>query len=388
MPPVPPMGDNGHSRQRPRVLVVDDQPVNIKLLERMLAREQMEVISALNGADAIDLTRSAKPDVILLDVMMPELDGLEVCRRLKANEETRSIPIIFVTARTGTQEKVEGLDAGAADYLTKPIDIEETRARVRTQLRIQEMHRENLRLQADLAKVKQAAAVGAISEGIAHNLNNLLGVAVGYLDLLKEHIGKPERAEKARKALGNVDKAFQRMVSLIRQLNAIARETPIEKHRENIVRLVRQVADDFAQRLDPVPEIDLEVPAENLVVFTNADVVEGVLRRLLQNAIEAFPVGTPGEIRIVVRLEETPDARLIIEVRDRGEGIPEDIRDSIFDPFVSGKADIGRGMGLTSARHQLRALGGEIELFDNPGGGTVARLEIPLDDQLPLPHET
>ena len=113
----------------PSILVVDDQPINVQLLKRKLEREGIRVIAAYNGLEALDTVKKEKPDLILLDVMMPDMDGIEVCQRLQANEETHGIPVIFITARTTKESKLEGLGVGAVDYITKPIDLDETLAR-------------------------------------------------------------------------------------------------------------------------------------------------------------------------------------------------------------------------------------------------------------------
>ena len=110
-----------------KILVVDDQPINVQLLKRKLERERLEVLTANNGLEALEQVKAHKPDLILLDLMMPDMDGMEVCQRLQASSDTRSIPVIFVTARTTKESKLEGLNVGAVDYITKPIDLDETR---------------------------------------------------------------------------------------------------------------------------------------------------------------------------------------------------------------------------------------------------------------------
>ena len=106
-----------------RILVVDDQPINVQLLKRKLERGGLDVSTANNGLEALEQVRLHKPDLILLDLMMPDMDGIEVCQRLQASSETRSIPVIFVTARTTKESKLEGLAVGAVDYITKPIEV-------------------------------------------------------------------------------------------------------------------------------------------------------------------------------------------------------------------------------------------------------------------------
>ncbi|MEJ1971681.1 MAG: response regulator [Lacunisphaera sp.] len=186
----------------PKILVVDDQPINVQLLKRKLEREGMAVATAYSGQEALNLVASDKPDLILLDVMMPEMDGIEVCQRLQADLETKSIPIIFITARTSKEGKIEGLGVGAVDYITKPIDLDETLARVQTQLRFVQINRELVDLQRRLGDSRRAATIGAVTQGIAHNLNNLLGVVIGYVDLIKAYHEKPELVKKKCPAPG------------------------------------------------------------------------------------------------------------------------------------------------------------------------------------------
>src|SRR5580693_6409480 len=179
-----------------RILVVDDQPINVQLLKRKLEREKLEVLTANNGLEALEQVKNHKPDLILLDLMMPDMDGLEVCQRLQASSETRSIPVIFVTARPTKESKLEGLNLGAVDYITKPIDLDETLARVQTQLRFAAINREIIDLQHRLSEARRAATIGAVTQGIAHNLNNLLGVVIGYTDLVKSYYDKPAEVKK------------------------------------------------------------------------------------------------------------------------------------------------------------------------------------------------
>src|SRR6476620_11687468 len=202
----------------PCILVVDDQHINVQLLKRKLEREGIRVPTATNGVEALAAIGKEKPDLILLDVMMPDMDGIEVCQRLQGREDTRSIPIIFITARTNKESKLEGLAVGAVDYITKPIDLDETMARVQTQLRFVMINRQVVDLQRRLEEARKAATIGAVTQGIAHNLNNLLGVVIGYLDLVKAYYDKPEQVKKNAQ---HVEDAVQRIVSIIKQLSTL-----------------------------------------------------------------------------------------------------------------------------------------------------------------------
>lgn len=131
---------------RPRILVVDDQPINVKLIKRKLENEDMTVFTANGGIDAIKIAQREQPDVILLDVMMPDINGIHVCQTLKNDPGTQAIPIIFISAKSDKQDKLDGLQAGGIDYIVKPIDIDEVVARIRTNIKNRELISDSLQL--------------------------------------------------------------------------------------------------------------------------------------------------------------------------------------------------------------------------------------------------
>jgi two-component system sensor histidine kinase/response regulator len=366
-----------------KILVVDDQPINVQLLKRKLEREGMQVIPAYSGAEALELVRQEKPELILLDVMMPEMDGIEVCQRLQADEATRSIPVIFVTARSSKEGKIEGLGVGAVDYITKPIDLDETLARVQTQLRFVAINREIIDLQRRLTEARRAATIGAVTQGIAHNLNNLLGVVIGYLDLIKANYDKPEQVKKNAQS---VEDAVTRIVSIIRQLSSL-----VVKTRLPVTKVVLQrVLENGVRRYQADYKIDQPVtvnnPAGDLVIESHVEVFEEVLSKILINAWEAYAPETPPEKRPITittqLIDRKRDGKIVeIRVEDQGRGIDPDVRDHMFEPFISTKHTVGVGMGLTVARHSLRNMGGEVTMEDRPGGGSVAVLLHPLEQR-------
>jgi CheY-like chemotaxis protein len=365
-----------------RILVVDDQPINVQLLKRKLERGGLLVSTANNGLEALEQVKTHKPDLILLDLMMPDMDGIEVCQRLQASSDTRSIPIIFVTARTTKESKLEGLAVGAVDYITKPIDLDETVARVQTQLRFAAINRENLELQRRLEESRRAATIGAVAQGIAHNLNNLLGVVIGYLDLVKSGFDKPATVKKNAQ---NVDDAIQRIVAIVRQLSTLVVKTRPELTRVALPRLLEGGIRRFHSDYKLSAGVVVENTVADLEIDTNIETFEEVLSKVLINAWEAYPEGTEPDkrpITIHTRVVDRPRGEKMLELRvdDSGSGINEEIRDRMFEPFVSSKRTVGVGMGLTVARHSLRSLGGEVTLSSRPTGGTSAVLLHPVRD--------
>lgn len=368
----------------PNILVVDDQPINVQLLKRKLEREGIRVTTAYNGIEALKSVAAEKPDLILLDVMMPDMDGIEVCQRLQANEETRSIPVIFITARTSKEGKLEGLGVGAVDYITKPIDLDETVARVQTQLRFVQINREMVDLQRRLVEARRAATIGAVTQGIAHNLNNLLGVVIGYLDLVKAYYDKPEQV---RKNAQHVEDAVQRIVSIIKQLSSLVVKTRPPLIKVKLQQLIEGGVARFKTEYRITPDVTINNPLGDLPIDSNFEIFEEVLAKVMMNAWESYDnrAGEPRPIIISTSLvNRHSEGELVqIVVEDHGHGIDAEIRDHAFEPFISSKNTVGVGMGLTVARHALRNLGGEVTLTDRPGGGAQAILMHPVTKRLP-----
>ncbi len=364
----------------PLILVVDDQPINVQLLKRKLEREGIRVATAFNGLEALAAVKKELPDLILLDVMMPDMDGIEVCQRLQADESTRGIPVIFITARTTKESKLEGLSVGAVDYITKPIDLDETLARVQTQLRFVSINRQLVDLTRRLEESRRAATIGAVTQGIAHNLNNLLGVVIGYLDLVKAYYDKPEQVKKNAQ---HVEDAVQRIVAIIKQLSTLVVKSRPPLIKANVQQLLEGGIARFHEDNRLTAPVTIDNPLMNLIIDTNYEIAEEVIAKVLINAWESYDnkPTDPRPISLHTALIEKPEEGKFVEIRvvDHGHGIDADIRDKMFEPFVSTKNTVGVGMGMTVARHALRNLGGEVMMTDTEGGGATAILTHPVE---------
>lgn len=339
----------------------------------MLERENMEVRTAQSGQECLDDIETDLPDIILLDVMMPGMDGIEVCRRLKQIEKTKSIPIIFVSARSSKEGRLEGLASGAVDYITKPIDLDETLARIQTQLRFLEINRENLELQKRLSEARRVATIGAITRGLAHNLNNLLGVTVGYVELIKTYYDQPAMVRKNSVLL---ERSIMRIVDMVKQVSYVAVENQVPLSTIQLQDLLKNAVIRFQQEIQTDNRV--EILADGETVRTNPEVMEDAIARVLANAWESYgDEFSNGERRIVLSgtVEVKKDrSRLVLTVDDYGKGIDPAIKESVFEPFTSSKRTVGTGMGLAVARHCLRNLSGQMTLEDRPGGGTRATM--------------
>lgn len=355
-------------KPRAKILVVDDQPINVQLLRHTFERENMKIITAYSGQECIEKVRQERPDIILLDVMMPGMDGIEVCQRLKQSIDFKTIPIIFISARSSKEGRLEGLDSGAVDYITKPIDIDETMARVRTQLRVIDLNRQNAELQRQLAESRHAATISAITRGLAHNLNNLLGVTVGYVDLISTFYANPELVAKN---VVKLDAAMTRIVEIIRQISYISVDTQLPMSTIGLRQLLENANLRYQQEYKVAQPAVIQADPEALVQ-TNTEAMEDAIARILINAWESYngksaarPITLSGEIG-----DNNGNRLMRVTIEDSGRGIDPSIRDTIFEPFTSTKQTVGIGMGLPIARHYLRNLSGSIDIENRPEGGT------------------
>ncbi|MCH6257228.1 response regulator [Puniceicoccaceae bacterium K14] len=359
------------------VLVVDDEPINIQLLQKKLEWDGVRVLTADNGQQCLDICQIELPDLILLDVMMPGMDGFEVCQKLRENENTKAIPVIFVTAHNSKKGKLEGLEAGAVDYITKPIDLEETIARVRTQLKYLSINRANVELTQRLGESRRSAAIGALTQGIAHNLNNLLGVVMGYLELAKVNYNDPE---KVLKNITRVETAGNRIVGIIKQLSTVAFTTRLPLHEirlsELITGSIQRAIEESGQRLD----IEVETQIDRHLLKTNIEAFEDSLAKLIINAWESYESLEADQRPISLKVSESENGKDIeFLLTDQGGGIDPEVEENMFEPFISTKNTVGVGMGLTVARHALRTLGGDVSITPNENGkGVAVRFTHPL----------
>lgn len=364
---------------RNKVLVVDDQPINVELISQILRKAGVDILTASSGTEALRLVAQTLPDLILLDVQMPDMDGFAVFEHLQANEGTRHIPVIFVTADDSHNGKIAGLGVGAVDYISKPIEADEILACVRTQLRFVSINREMCEIQHRLDEARLAATIGAVTQGIAHNLNNLLGVALGYLDLVQLHNENPEQVKKNAQ---QVEKAVLRIINIIRQLGTLVSQSRPKLVSWRLDEIINSAVARYQAEHAVSPPVVIENLLGSIPLDTQREMIEDVLLKLLQNAGESYGE-QPTTERIVwlstALLNKTEGRMLEITIEDAGEGINESIRDSVFEPFVGTKAKVGGGMGLTVARHSMRNLGGDVLLFNRVGRGTVAIITHPLE---------
>jgi signal transduction histidine kinase len=369
----------------PDILVVDDDPRNRKLLEEYLIGAGYNVRIAVDGRTALAAATERPPDLVLLDVMMPDLSGLEVCRQLKRDPRTRLCQVVLVTALDGAPHRVEGLDTGADDYIAKPVRREEFMAKVRSMLRarnlLAELDEARSTLAARNAKLEELEELKeTLTQTLVHDLKNPLAAVLGNLELMERKADEPVlhlvRRSKA---------AAWRMHQMILNLLDIGQleEGKLVLHPESVEAgaLARKACTEMesgaAQR-----GVRLEVAAgsDQAVLRGDVTVLRRVMDNLLANAIEHSP--KDGVVSVAV----TPcDEGIEIAVSDQGPGVPPEYRERIFEKFQrleSRKSVPGanRGLGLTFCRLAVEAHGGTIWVDDAPGGGALFRALLPATE--------
>ncbi len=359
------MNNNDNIEDRPGViLVVDDTPANLRLLTELLSNNGYEVRPAVNGNIALRSVESTLPDLILLDIMMPDLDGYEVCRQLKASERSRDIPVIFISAIQETMDKVKAFSLGGIDYITKPFDSEEVLARVKTQINLRTMQKkvaertaqlhakieELTRTRQELVQSEKMASLGRLVAGFAHELNTPLGVAVGSASMLqgeaKKINGLMEQEEvdvdELLSALDSIDKGFDLTLSnLERAANLVTsfKRTAVDQTSDDVSSFyVHEVINDTINTLHnrfKKTDISIQVDCPNtLKVNSLPGALEQILTNLLMNSlIHGFNDGqNAGVIKINVQLD---GEHLHLEYSDNGKGIAPENQEKIFEPFFT-----------------------------------------------------
>ena len=370
----------------PDVLVVDDDPRNRKLLEEYLSGAGYKVRLAQDGRSALAEAAEKAPDLVLLDVMMPDLSGLEVCRKLKADPQTRLSQVVLVTALDGTPHRVEGLDTGADDYVSKPVRREEFMAKVRSLLRAR-------RLLADIEEARATLAIRnaqleelealkeTLSQTLVHDLKNPLAAVLGNLELIERRVEEPVlnlvRRSKA---------AAWRMHQMILNLLDVAalEEGKILLHPEPVdaAALARRACQEMEAAAAPRGvTLSVDAGADRNDVRGDPAILRRVFDNLLGNALEHSPQGGTILVNVV-----SCDEGIEITVADQGPGVPEPFRERIFEKFqrLENRKTVpgaNRGLGLTFCRLAIEAHGGTIWVDDAPGGGARFRALLPASEE-------
>jgi two-component system sensor histidine kinase/response regulator len=361
-----------------RVLVVDDMAVNVRLLTGILKLAGYDVLTAGSGREALDHLQTSPVDVVLLDVMMPEMDGFEVCRRIKA--QNLFLPVVMVTALQETGDRVTALEAGADDFLTKPVDEIEVLARVKSLVRLKRQREELDRAYRELRRVETMR--DDLTYMIVHDLRTPLTSLLSGLQSL-ELLGEltPDQLEVVWMSVSG----GQTLLSIINDLLDIGKmeSGTMELHRQDVVpaTLIDEAAAQVAGLL-PNKRLTLtkDVPETLPLLRIDRDKLSRTLVNLLGNAIKFTP--PDGRITLAARHDPAQSA-VVFSVSDTGEGIPKEAFGRIFEKF--GQAEtrkagrkMSTGLGLTFCKMTVEAHGGRIWVESEPEKGSTFSFSLPI----------
>lgn len=389
-----------------RVLIADDNADMREYMRRLLGNRHAVELAG-DGVEALAAVRARRPDLVLTDVMMPRLDGFGLLRSIREDAGLRDLPVILVSARAGEEASVEGLSAGADDYLVKPFSARELIARVDGVLALARVRREaedHLRelnetleqrvavaiaeretAEIQLRQAQKMEAIGRLTGGVAHDFNNLLQVVSGNLQLLAKDLeGNPRAEHRLRNALSGVTRGAK----LASYLLAFARRQPLEPKAINLGRLIRALDDMLRRALGEEVEIETVIAGGLWNTLVDPTQVENALLNLAINARDAMQ----GRGRLTIEAgnafldddyaarheEVAPGQYVMLAVTDTGCGMSPEVMERVFEPFFSTKPEgQGTGLGLSMIYGFIKQSNGHIKLYSEVGQGTTIRLYLP-----------
>jgi len=357
---------------RPTILVIDDEPDSFEVISEILYESGYHIQYTSDGMSALKRLERSQPDVILLDVMMPEMDGLEVCRQIKAKPSWNHIPIIMVTALYAKEDLVCCLDAGADDFISKPISALETRARIRSMLRIKQQHDRilaSLKLRKDMANM------------IVHDLRNPLSSIL----LSCEMLDREDLPEKTQTKVSRIRFSQQQLQSLTESLLLTAKlesgkmilnleQLALSQIVETSIRDLQAIANQKSiQLVSELRDAQVSVWADSLL-----------LRRVLDNLVSNAIKYSPSKSRVTIKSSLIDSQTMQIQVLDMGTGISNDLKQKVFEKYEIGPslASVNQvGLGLAFCQMAIKAHQGKIFVTDNDPQGTI--ISITLNTILP-----
>lgn len=375
--------------ERERILFIDDEQFVLDGLKRLLRefRHKWQMEFALNGKEALKMVKKKEFDAIITDIRMPEMTGLELLERLQADEKTRKIPVVILTALEDRTLKRKALDLGAVDLLNKPVNKEDLVARINNVLRIK--HYRDLILEKNQALEKQLVIsqkmdlVGVMAAGAVHDLSNLISIIVGYSNLLIEE-NLLETIEVT--SMEKIRKAGEKASGLVNQILKFSRlDEKISTI--NVGDLINDIVSILATTLPEYINIVWQKPNEPIFIKSNAVKLQQVLLNLCINGIQAM-ADSGGSLTL--SLDRAGENMVRIDVTDTGVGMDTETMEKIYKPlFTTKEEDKGTGLGLFVVNYIMDEYNGKIEVQSQQGKGTTFRVFFPLSLEQPLtPNQT
>lgn len=367
------------NKDKDTLLIVDDVPTNLGILFSYLREFGFNVCVAENGEDALEQIPYTEPELILLDVMMPGIDGFETCRRLKANAETRDIPIIFMTALSDTVDKVKGFEIGAVDYITKPVQQEEVLARITAHLTLRKqqkiLEKQKLELQ------QQNSELEAFAHTVAHDLKNPVNAIKGYSSLIIEDLESSiAEPELLLEDLQKIEQAGKKMVNIIDAILLLASARSQEVHMEalNMAEIVTGVQQRLAHTITEY-QGEIITPKTWPTAQGYAPWIEEVWTNYLSNGLKYG--GKPPYLK----LDASPDKNGYIRfwLHDNGRGLTVSEQSRLFVPFtrINQTRVEGHGLGLSIVQRIVEKCGGRVGIESQVGQGSTFYFTLPVKNE-------
>jgi signal transduction histidine kinase len=365
--------------RRASILIVDDTVDNLQLMTGMLTQQGYEARPVPSGKLALQAVANDSPDLILLDITMPGMSGYEVCERLKAEEHSKDIPVIFISALDEAMDKVKAFGVGGCDYVTKPLQYEEVFARVESQLALRRARLELQRSYASLRELEQLR--DNLVHMIVHDMRSPLSALLAMGWLLKESLaGQLEQGRLAE--LGMMLAAADRLRGMVDAVLDVSRleagRMPIERVDTDVVQIVHKVIASL-RALEPEREVSVFAP-EPVRVACDENLVRRVVENLIGNGFHHTREGLALRVSVI---EEPGGGGARVMVHDQGLGVPDELKTKIFDKFGAASSRSGTqryhsvGLGLALCKLAVEAHGGEIGVADNPDKGSTFWFTLP-----------
>ncbi len=367
------------------LFIVDDTPDNLRLLANLLSGRGYSIRKALNAAVALKSIQQSPPDLILLDINLPEMSGYDLCKQLKADPLTAEIPIIFISALDNVQDKIKAFQVGGADYVAKPYQMEEVFARIEHQLLLQAQKRQ---LKAEIRERERAEkALEVYLHIVSHDLRNpVLGISM----VLNNCLNKPMPADQTlipfkRETLEQMRQSCDRQLALINSLVETQQfeqqGVPLVLRSLSLADLIKNILQEWSLRFEAQGvEVETQIPESLPLVQADANYLWRVFDNLVANALKYNPQPRPQPLTLQILVTVTPP-QIVCQVVDNGVGIPTAIADQVFDRYQRGDKSnnhLGLGLGLYVCRQIIQAHGGEINLNPAVEQGTDIGFTLPI----------
>lgn len=347
-----------------KILIVDDAVDTVELLEKRFRSEGYDTEKAFNGEEGLQKVKEYNPDLIVLDVMMPKLDGYQVCHRLKTDEKTKYIPVLMLTAKGEVENKVKGLEIGADDYLAKPFDYKELSARIKSLLTIKAAREK-------LVEEEKTEALEKMMDEVVHEIRNPLASIGGFAKRVYERL--PE-GDPNKKYMEMIMDDVLKLENMVKQLVDLKTMTFCYLETTDVNQLIMETIKLHEKEIQERGiELKTELMENPPSISGDKEQLKVAISNLIKNSIEAMQE-SPKVLKISNNLNE---GYMEIKVSDTGKGIPKDKIKNIFDPFYTSKI-YGPGLGLTFTLKIIQQHRGTVLVESEPGKGSTFTIRLPV----------